>query len=184
MPGEMPSTSGGDRDQVQLKIRQGYRALAEKIEREEDEIVDKENRAANGDEDVVKEIANRANELYQKVKAPQEAILDANVVKTISRIVRRRAEGLSTNVTQFNSTEYVEKLINGLHGSITEDGKTKITAARWKRFGLMVEPMLKRPPTLNYLFGAVENVEVVKKERKQRQRKVMNLHFIGWTTIL
>ena len=39
--------------------------------------------------------------LYQ-VSAPQEAVLDARVLKQLSRLCRTQAEQMSANITQFN----------------------------------------------------------------------------------
>ena len=44
--------------------------------------------------------------LFKMVDSPQEAVLDAQVFKHLSRLTRAQVEGLSTNSQKFNPSEF------------------------------------------------------------------------------
>ena len=117
---------GGEEDESnvdQAVVRAGYRSLMDDITNNEEELGDvsgvchtqlKEYMEAN--EALFEQVNNLLGfrhlpnlfcffiepyHLFQ-VSAPQEAVLDARVLKQLSRLCRTQAEQLSANITQFN----------------------------------------------------------------------------------
>merc|ERR1711934_1333566 len=58
----------------------------------------------------------RSSKLFQNVDSPQEAVLDAQVFKQLSRLTKVQVESLSTNAQKFTTTEFSERLLNSFKG--------------------------------------------------------------------
>ena len=71
--------------------RSGYRKLMDEIADNEEVIVD-----VNGDTNHLLQFLQNNEELYKEVDAPQEAVMDAVVVKHLSRLCKKQAENMST----------------------------------------------------------------------------------------
>ena len=54
--------------------------------------------------------------LFSQVAAPQEAVMDAILIKHLSRLCRQQAEQMSANIVQFRHEEYVERLVASMRG--------------------------------------------------------------------
>ncbi len=87
-----------DSDQEQAKVeaeravtRSGYRKLMDQIADKEEDIVD-----VNGENNQLLQFLQNNEELYDKVNAPQEAVMDAVVVKQLSKLCKKQAENMST----------------------------------------------------------------------------------------
>ena len=87
-----------DSDQEQAKVeaeravtRSGYRKLMDQIADKEEDIVD-----VNGENNHLLQFLQNNEELYDKVDAPQEAVMDAVVVKQLSKLCKKQAENMST----------------------------------------------------------------------------------------
>ena len=50
------------------------------------------------------------NDIFQKVDAPQEASMDAVVIRNLSKMCRQRAENMTTNINQFRMEEFALKI--------------------------------------------------------------------------
>ncbi len=72
--------------------RHGYRKLMDQIADNEEDIVD----AVNGETNHLLQFLQNNEELYKEVDAPQEAVMDAVVVKHLSRLCKKQAENMST----------------------------------------------------------------------------------------
>ena len=48
--------------------------------------------------------------------APQEAMMDAMLIKHLSRLCRKQAEEMSANIAQFRHKEYLERLVASMRG--------------------------------------------------------------------
>ena len=55
-------------------------------------------------------------ELFTKVAAPQEAVMDALVIKHLSRLCSQQADQMSANIAQFRHEEYAERLVASMRG--------------------------------------------------------------------
>lgn len=71
--------------------RAGYRKLMDQIADDEDVIVESQD-----DNNPLLQYLQNNEELYAKVDAPQEAVMDAVVVKHLSRLCKKQAEQMST----------------------------------------------------------------------------------------
>lgn len=71
--------------------RSGYRKLMDQIADNEEDIVD-----VNGETNHLLQFLQNNEELYKEVDAPQEAVMDAVVVKHLSRLCKKQAENMST----------------------------------------------------------------------------------------
>ena len=85
-----------DQDQARVEAeravtRSGYRKLMDEIADNEEHIVD-----ANGETNHLLQFLQNNEELYKEVDAPQEAVMDAVVVKHLSRLCKKQAENMST----------------------------------------------------------------------------------------
>merc|ERR1719369_267789 len=50
------------------------------------------------------------DELYPNVRRPSEALVDAKVVHTLSRLARKKSEGIGTNIVNFNQNDFTQRL--------------------------------------------------------------------------
>lgn len=157
-----------DSDQEQAKVeaeravtRSGYRKLMDQIADKEEDIVD-----VNGENNQLLQFLQNNEELYDKVNAPQEAVMDAVVVKQLSKLCKKQAENMSTNINEFKSDEFATifkiKMMND---------DRPLSAKKWIKFGKNIKPYFQRSPTLSYMFGALDVVAPPPKERKQRETK-------------
>ena len=73
------------------KTRAGYRKLMDQIAYDEDIIVE-----SKDDNNPLLQYLQNNEELYAEVDAPQEAVMDAVVVKHLSRLCKKQAEQMST----------------------------------------------------------------------------------------
>jgi len=141
----------------QAVVRAGYRSLMDDITNNEEELGDVSGMCHTQ----LKEYMEANEALYQQVSAPQEAVLDARVLKQISRLCRTQAEQMSANITQFNQQEFAEKLMANMGGG-------GISRRKWILLGTQVKTMFKRSPCLTYLYGALDTTPPPPKERKER----------------
>lgn len=146
-------------------VRQGYRKLMDKLAVDEEQLVSIDNHHLIG-------YMEENQELFGKVCAPQEAVLDAKVIRHISRICRQQAEGMSANITQFQYNEYADRLLQCMRGSISGDGAGGVlTKKKWVLLGRQAKTLFKRSPCLTYMFGALDNAPPPPKERKAPQAR-------------
>ena len=54
--------------------------------------------------------------LFSQVAAPQEAMMDAMLIKHLSRLCRQQAEQMSANIAQFRHKKYVKRLVASMRG--------------------------------------------------------------------
>jgi len=152
---------GGEEDESnvdQAVVRAGYRSLMDDITNNEEELGD----VSGVCHTQLKEYMEANEALFQQVSAPQEAVLDARVLKQLSRLCRTQAEQMSANITQFNQQEFAEKLMANMGGG-------DISRRKWVLLGTQVKTMFKRSPCLTYLYGALDTTPLPPKERKERE---------------
>jgi len=150
----------GSQDMGQDDIRAGYKALMDSITGNQDQLAD-----LNNPKLVAYMETN--DELFNKVEAPQEAVLDARVMKQLSRICRAQAEQMSANINAFSQTEFASKLVTNLTGG--EPGAGPVSRRKWILLGKQVKGMFRRSPALTYLYSALDTTPLPPKERKPRE---------------
>jgi len=151
-------------DEERKMVRQGYRKLMDKLAVDEEQLANIDNHHLIG-------YMEENQELFGKVCAPQEAVLDAKVIRHISRICRQQAEGMSANITQFQYNEYAERLLQCMRGSISGDGAGVLTKKKWVLLGRQAKTLFRRSPCLTYMYGALDNAPPPPKERKAPQAR-------------
>jgi len=109
---------------------------------------------------------------YPKVETSQAAAVDAKLVKTISEITKKQAEGVSANIVNFNATEYANRLV----GKMCEDDPMMdsgvITRRRLINFGRGVQCLFRKSPCLTTMLGALDVVPPDPKPVKPLKPKV------------
>jgi len=150
----------GDHDGQAVLTRQGYRKLMDDIVDNEDNMIETEN-----NHHVLLQYLQNNDELYDNVEAPQEAVMDAHVVKHLSRLCRKQAEQMSTNINVFKAEEYAEKLKASMNVEQSLDKR------KWILLGEQVKTMFRRTPPLTFMFGSLDTSPPEPKEKKQREMK-------------
>ncbi|TRY73413.1 hypothetical protein TCAL_14658 [Tigriopus californicus] len=129
---------------------------------------------------------NEADALYSRVKHAEEAVLDAQICKQISRLCRQRAEGFSTNVQGFHAQEYANKLISVMNGSKDENGNAIIPQLNWVRLGQATKGLFARGPSLQYMNGALTETKITNKTHLVKQKRMSqkeNIHVTKSTAL-
>jgi len=106
---------------------------------------------------------NKSIRLFREVDRPQEAVMDAQVFKQLSRLTKAQVESLSGNAQKFTPTEFAEKIKNSMRA--TTD------LANFRRIGRRVQHAYGRPVAFNYLYGSLDVQPKVMKETKARQSR-------------
>ena len=108
---EMDEDEDGVNESVRVQLRQGYRSLMEDVSNKEDLHMSQEE-----EHDVILDAMQKADVMFDRVRRPQEYLLDGQIVSHLSRQVRQRAQDLSTNVQTFSVGEFAGKLVSQLSG--------------------------------------------------------------------
>ena len=127
------------------EVRIMYRKLLKEIEDTQEELANIENYRLIG-------FMQDSQDLFKKVTGPQEAVLDAKVMKLLAKLVRLQAEQMSTNITLFNYTEYSERLL----ATMQVDRDQQVTRQKMVRLGQRLKRCFRRSPPLTFLYGAVD----------------------------
>jgi len=102
-------------------------------------------------------------QLFREVDRPQEAVMDAQVFKQLSRLTKTQVEALSTNAQKFTSTDFAEKLVASWRGPTS--------LADFRRIGRRAQHAYGRPVAFNYLYGSLDVEPKPMKETKVRQSR-------------
>lgn len=160
----MTSQNGGDNSEEeaagaeQAQVRAGYKELLDNIAGNEEDCGDLKSPSLLG--------YMTANEqLFEKVAAPQEAVMDARVIKQLSRLCRTQAEQMSSNINQFQQQEFAEKLVSNMTGG--EGGV--VSRKKWILLGRQVKGMFRRSPPLTYMYGALDTIPPPPKEKPAKE---------------
>lgn len=177
--GEAEDTVNGDKaeddsDELRRNIRKGYRNLLEGIGgarggNRDDGDGDRDDDAA------FDQMAHHAGRLFGRVRGPAEAFLDAQVIKHLSRRIRRRAEGLSANSVSFRPAEFADKLValvGGTSSTETGTGAAAMSAYKWTELGMSVNCLFPRVPSLEYLLGSFDPDPPETRTVRQRRERV------------
>jgi len=140
----------------QTIVRAGYKELLDNIVGNEEELAELQNPK-------LFDIMETNEELFEQVGAPQEAVMDARVIKQVSRLCRQQAEKMSANINPFSQQEFAEKLINNMTGG---DVGSRVSRRKWILLGKQVKGMFRRSPGLTYMYGALDTTPLPPKERK------------------
>ena len=141
-------------------LRAGYRKLMDDIAGKEEELVNIEDNQLLG-------YMMQNEELFSKVSAPQEAVMDAMVIKQISRMCRQKAEQMSANIAQFRHEEYAERLVASMRG----EGGQQLARRKWVLLGQQAKLFFRKSPFLTCMYGALDTTQPPPEEKKAKDTK-------------
>jgi len=152
-----------DGEQVEANraiVRAGYRRLLDEVAGKEEELGKIENDQLLG-------YMKHNEELFSQVAAPQEAVMDAVLIKNLSRLCRQQAEQMSANIAQFRYEEYGERLVASMRG----EGGQHLVRRKWVMLGQQAKVFFRRSPALTYMYGALDTTPPPPKEKKTKEPK-------------
>jgi len=158
---EMMTADTEEKDEKKrAEIRRSYRKLMGDIARTEESLV-----SQTEDNDELLGYLREGDELFSHVTGPEECLMDAQVVRNLSRICRQQVHQMSANINQFRCEEYAEKLRGSLNMHSSLDSK------KWLQLGQQAKSMFRRSPSLNFMYGALSAVEPQAGEERLRERR-------------
>lgn len=150
------------------EIRREYRELMDKI----DSTAEERGPCGSRRDEAIQQHMEQAGKLYEHVESTQETVLDAQTFKKLTNIVRNQAVDVSAQQSKFHATEYANNACATLGGGTNDDGRNRVPARDWARFGAQLPAKLaetgagfralpfRRVPCLQYLLGSFnESVE-------------------------
>ncbi|TIC30773.1 hypothetical protein E3Q09_04220 [Wallemia mellicola] len=150
---------------LKRSIRKGYRSL---IDRAEEHSVDVANVTA-------KELSAemiKANDLYDSVRAPQEATLDSHFLIVQSEMSAAKARAMKIDADCFDLDEFLNRMLSVGGGfSIDEDVDNEQTGSGmdWDSIGDIALKHTRRVPVGDFMLGVIP-AEEKKKQKRTVQR--------------
>ena len=144
---------------IELKIQ--YRKLLKEIEELQEELAKIENEQLLG-------YMIDSNELYRQVKDSEAAAIDAKIVNLCARILRLQSEQMSSNIIQFRSREYAERLLLQMDIDL---GK-KLNKTKLVMLGTKLKSKFLKSPTLKYMYSALDSTPPQAVPLKKHERAV------------
>ncbi|KAJ7091266.1 Nse4 C-terminal-domain-containing protein [Mycena epipterygia] len=165
MPGDAPYDPDQDPEERRA-VRKGYRSLAKTVEGSE--------YSAQQLTDQVK----KADELFNKVKGPQEATLDSAFLLMASNMGAQKARAMKSGSGSFDIDEFVSKLVTFMGGakqlnvddeSDGEDAEVTGTPLDWDRIGRKALAKSRRVPAMGFMLGPL-SIEQKKRNFTKRAK--------------
>ncbi|KAF5317399.1 hypothetical protein D9611_003937 [Ephemerocybe angulata] len=152
------------------QLRQDYRALTRQIEEQQ---ANPHSYTAN---DVLAHV-NRANSLFDKVKQPQEATLDSNLLLLASNLGASKARAMKSGSGTFDVDDFISKLVVYMGGAKLLDEEnaerrmdgqdTSDVALDWTKIGRKALAKSRRAPAMGFMLGPLS---IEQKKRAQGKR--------------
>ena len=143
-------------------VRAGYRRLMDEIAGKDEELASMENHQLFG-------YMQDNERLFSQVAAPQEAVMDAMLIKHLSRLCRQQAEQMSANIAQFrHEEECVERLVASMRG---EGAGQPLARRKCVMLGQQAKVFFKRSLVLTCMYGALDTTPPPLKEKKTKDPK-------------
>ncbi|KAF6760295.1 Nse4 C-terminal-domain-containing protein [Ephemerocybe angulata] len=153
------------------QLRQDYRALTRQIEEQQ---ANPHSYTAN---DVLAHV-NRANSLFDKVKQPQEATLDSNLLLLASNLGASKARAMKSGSGTFDVDDFISKLVVYMGGAKLLDEENAGATDGWPRLRQMwlwTGPRLdgkhwrksRRAPAMGFMYVPLS---IEQKKRAQGKR--------------
>ncbi|KAJ6587042.1 Nse4 C-terminal-domain-containing protein [Mycena vulgaris] len=135
-------------------VRKGYRSLAKAVEEQQGNLNEY---SAQQLTDQVK----KADELFNKVKGPQEATLDSAFLLMASNMGAQKARAMKSGSGSFDVDDFVSKLVTFMGGaklnvddeSDGEDAEANGTRLDWDRIGRKALAQSRRVPAMGFMLG-------------------------------
>ncbi|KAJ7446183.1 Nse4 C-terminal-domain-containing protein [Mycena galericulata] len=136
-------------------VRKGYRTLAKDVEEHQNNLNEY---SAEQLTDQVK----KADELFHKVKGPQEATLDSAFLLLASNMGAQKARAMKSGSGSFDIDDFVSKLVSFMGGakhldvddeSDGEDAEANAIPLQWDRIGRKALANSRRVPAMGFMLG-------------------------------
>ncbi|CAK5281588.1 unnamed protein product [Mycena citricolor] len=157
-------------------VRKGYRSLAKTIEERQLNLNE------YSAEDLTKHV-RKADELFDKVKGPQEATLDSAFLLKASNMGAQKARAMKSGSGGFDVDDFVSKLARIMGGgrmSVDEDGASseeegEVPALDWSRVGRMALSKSRRVPAIGFMLGplSIEQKQRIVKQREKVEKEAV-----------
>ncbi|PWN47094.1 hypothetical protein IE53DRAFT_321835 [Violaceomyces palustris] len=156
------------------ELRREYRELIAQTEET------KRNLAAHKPEDL-KRLIQRGDDLYGKVVAPTEGVLDSRSLLNMSEIGAQMARAMKMDVDAFDVEEYLSRLARWIggssrasggimnHGDDDDEEGQGCNDWDWDKLGRLAAKYSRRAPTMDFLLGPLQ-VEQKTRKAVTRQR--------------
>ncbi|KAJ7346748.1 Nse4 C-terminal-domain-containing protein [Mycena albidolilacea] len=154
MAGDAPYDPDQDPEERRV-VRKGYRTLAKNVEEHQHNLNDY---SAQQLTDHVK----KADELFNKVKGPQEATLDSAFLLMASNMGAQKARAMKSGSGSFDIDDFVAKLVTFMGGakqlnvdddSDGEDTEGSGAPLEWDRIGRKALAKSRRVPAMGFMLG-------------------------------
>ncbi|KAF8161208.1 Nse4 C-terminal-domain-containing protein [Crassisporium funariophilum] len=157
-------------------VRQNYRSLAKKIE---------EHQGNPNDilaEDLLSQV-QQADQLFSRVKGPQEATLDSHLLLVASNMGAQKARAMKSGSGAFDVDDFVSKLVsfmagpNALEDALPDDSDAEDTndgsPLDWDRIGRKAMAKSRRVPVMGFMLGPL-SIEQKKRAAVKRAKLEKN----------
>ncbi|KAF8967875.1 Nse4 C-terminal-domain-containing protein [Flammula alnicola] len=158
-------------------VRQNYRSLTKKIE---------EHRGNPNDfttEELLSQV-HKADELFDKVKGPQEATLDSHLLLMASNMGAQKARAMKSGSGAFDVDDFVSKLVQFMGGQKTledalpedsdgEEMQDSSSPLDWDRIGRKAMAKSRRVPAMGFMLGPL-SIEQKKRAPAKRSKLEKN----------
>ncbi|KAF7376250.1 Non-structural maintenance of chromosomes element 4 [Mycena sanguinolenta] len=150
-------------------VRKGYRTLAKSVEEHQHNLNEY---SAQQLTDQVK----KADELFNRVKGPQEATLDSAFLLMASNMGAQKARAMKSGSGSFDIDDFVSKLVTFMGGakqldddSDGEDSEENHTSLEWDRIGRRALAKSRRVPAMGFMLGPL-SIEQKKRNITKRAK--------------
>ncbi|KAG8926281.1 nuclear protein [Tulasnella sp. 417] len=150
------------------KIRERYRAQLRNLE---DKAKDFKSLGIN---DLLAGV-QRADESFNTVKAPQEAVLDSRLLSTVSSLSAAKARDLKHDGAAFETDDFIQRLVVFLGKgkadleSVDDGDVENDNILDWEKLGRLALRRTRRAPGLDFMLGPL-NIEQKKKKVGKRAK--------------
>ncbi|KAL1741860.1 Nse4 C-terminal-domain-containing protein [Schizophyllum fasciatum] len=159
-------------------VRKRYRDLTKRLDEGQSNMHDV---TAEGISNIIRE----ADQNYDKVKAPQEATLDSQVLLAASKMGAQKARAMKAGAGGFDVDEFVAKLVTFMGGRRTigddgevDDGLDADDYLDWDLIGRKALAKSRRVPAMTFMLGPLSieakkrgPIKRAKLERNESDRK-------------
>jgi len=124
-------------------------------------------------------IIKRSSKLHCQIDNAQDAMLDAQVFKQVSRQTREMVSNVSTNAQSFTNSEFAEKLQAFFDGDFVINQENSSVSPTYQCFQLLGQRFInrfQRIPSLSFLNGSIPyeiSNEVAEKKVRQSRKSLV-----------
>ncbi|KAF7361791.1 Non-structural maintenance of chromosomes element 4 [Mycena venus] len=172
MAGDAPYDPDQDPEE-RRGVRKGYRTLAKSVEGSR--LSEHQHNLNDYSAQQLTDQVKKADELFHKVKGPQEATLDSAFLLMASNMGAQKARAMKSGSGSFDVDDFVSKLVTFMGGakqlnvddSDSEGEDVNGVPLEWDRIGRKALAKSRRVPAMGFMLGPLS---IEQKKRKFTQR--------------